>query len=95
MATKTLERPRAEWVTAEDLMARPEDGVRRWIVNGVVKEIGMTQRNRFYAQTEARTVLHLATWAETQPSPRFAVLSGEAGIRFSATRTSCSAPTCA
>jgi len=82
MSATTLNRPEVEWKTAEDLMAMPEDGIRRWIVDGLVKEIGMTQRNRFHSKTEATAATVLNIWAATKPKPRFTVLSGEAGIRL-------------
>lgn len=82
MSATTLNRPVVEWKTTEDLMAMPEDGIRRWIVDGIVKEIGMTQRNRFHAKTEANVSYELNLWAKAKPKPRFSVLSGEAGVRL-------------
>ena len=82
MSTAILDRPVVELKTAEDLLALPEDGIRRWIVNGVIKEIGITTRNRFHAKTEATVCYELNLWTKSKPKPRFQVLSGEAGIRL-------------
>ena len=37
-------------VTAEELLAMPENGVDRWLIRGKVKEKPMTVRNRFHSR---------------------------------------------
>jgi Uma2 family endonuclease len=78
----TLDRPKTivDTKTFDDLDALPDDGVRRWLHFGKIKEIGMTKRNRTHANNEARFVLLLGEWLSTQPKPHPEIFSGEAGI---------------
>jgi Uma2 family endonuclease len=67
-------------MTAEELLALPEDGVDRWLIRGQLREKSMTRRNRFHARIEAKIAFLLNEWLEQQPHPRGEVLSGEAGV---------------
>jgi Uma2 family endonuclease len=67
-------------MTAEELLALPEDGVDRWLIRGQLREKPMTRRNRFHAKLEARIAQLLGEWLDAQPVPRGEVLSGEAGV---------------
>lgn len=69
-------------VTAEDLLAMPDDGVERWIRNGELREGGMTIRNQFHSETLALVVFALHFWLRSQPRPRGKILCGEAGVRL-------------
>lgn len=69
-------------VTAEDLLAMPDDGIERWIKDGELREGGMTIRNRRHSQTLTFLVFALQSWLRTQPRPRGAVHCGEAGVRL-------------
>jgi Uma2 family endonuclease len=60
----------------------PEDGMRRWLVHGELREEPMTYRNRWHSRTEARIAQLLNNWNDNQPVPRGAVCSGEAGFRL-------------
>ena len=66
-------------MTVEDLLALPDDGVRRWLIRGELREGGITQRNRFHGRTEARIAQLLGNWLDSQPQPRGEVYSGETG----------------
>lgn len=66
--------------TTADLLAQPDDGVERWLVNGTVQEVGMTIRNKHHTRTESQVGHLLRTWLEGQPAPRGAVHSGEVGV---------------
>jgi Uma2 family endonuclease len=67
-------------LTVEDLLAMPDDGVRRWLVRGELREGGMTQRNRFHSRTAARFSQILGDWLDKRPQPRGEIYSGEAGV---------------
>ena len=69
-------------VIAEDLMAMPDDGVERWIVNGELRKGGMTIRNQFHSETLTHVVFALRSWLITQPRPRGKIFCGEAGVRL-------------
>lgn len=67
------------FLTAEQFLALPDDGVERQLIRGQVREVGMTIRNRWHSRTEANLVGVLKDWLRGQPAPRGAVYSGEVG----------------
>jgi len=69
-------------VTAEDLLAMPDDGIERWIRHGELQEGGMTIRNFWHSEAEGLIVVALWNWIRTQPRPRGTVCCGEAGMRL-------------
>ena len=69
-------------MTAEELMALPDDGIDRELIRGELREQPMTRRNRKHSAVEANVVHLLKLWLETQPEPRGKVHSGEAGFRL-------------
>lgn len=69
-------------VTAEDLLAMPDDGIERWIRHGELREGGMTIRNFWHSEAESLVVAILWEWLRKQPRPRGTVCSGEVGIRL-------------
>ena len=77
-------------MTSEELLALPDDGVERWLMNGVLRERypemiegrPMTVRNRFHSKSLINVGTELKTWLRLQPSPRGDVLGGEAGVRL-------------
>lgn len=77
MSTATLTR-----MAGDEFLALPEDGVRRWLIDGEVREVGMTVRNRTHSRVMSRCAQHLGNWSDTQPEPRGGVFSGEAGFRL-------------
>lgn len=85
MATGT-EAPKKVWTTA-DLLALPDDGVERWIINGELREkpsefpeAGMTVRNRHHCKVMSYIAAALVVWTRTRPRPRGDVYSGEVGV---------------
>lgn len=74
--------PTSRTMTAEEIMALPEDGVHREIIRGELREKPMTRRNRMHSCTEATIVWLLRTWLDGQPEPRGKVHCGEAGFRL-------------
>jgi Uma2 family endonuclease len=69
-------------MTVEEFLALPEDGVRRWLIRGEVREEGMTIRNRFHSSAMANLAAFLNNWRWTQPKPWGQVVCGEAGVRL-------------
>src|SRR5687768_7956960 len=76
-------------MTTEELLALPDDGVERWLINGQLREKReasgkkpVTIRNRFHSAIMACVVYVLKEWCYRQPEPRGAVLCGEAGVRL-------------
>lgn len=74
-------------ITTEELLALPDDGVERWIINGELREAGeggepMTVRNSLHSFVMAEVVRVLANWRRRQPKPRGKVYCGEAGVKL-------------
>ena len=70
-------------MTTRELLEIPEDGVRRWLIEGELREAPMTVRNRFHSRTMICVGTELELWLRQQPAPRGQVLGGEAGVRIS------------
>lgn len=68
--------------TTEDLLAIPDDGIERWLIDGRIVEVGMTQRNKFHTGVEALVSQHILNWRDTFPPPNGTVHAGEAGVRL-------------
>ena len=75
-------------VTIEEFLALPDNGVHRELIQGRVRELGMTVRNRFQSRIEASVVFILVQWLREQPLPRGEVVCGEAGFRLKGTKES-------
>jgi Uma2 family endonuclease len=82
MSTATLEpkAPAAPRQTTKDLLALPDDGVERWLVNGTIEEVGLTIRNKHHTGVESEVVYYLQAWLKQHPAPRGKVYSGEVGV---------------
>jgi len=71
-----------------DLLAMPDDGIERWVINGELREqypdvekgTPKTVRNRFHCGATALISTELVNWSRTQPKPRGIVADGEAGV---------------
>ncbi|MBI2480194.1 MAG: Uma2 family endonuclease [Planctomycetia bacterium] len=66
-------------MTTKELLALPEDGMERELIQGELREREMTRRNRLHAATESRIVRVLGNWLDQQHDFEGDVLSGEAG----------------
>ena len=75
-------------MTVEEFLALPENGVHRELIQGRVREMGMTVRNRFHSRIEARIVQKLLNWLDQQSQPHGEVVCGEAGFRLKGTKES-------
>src|SRR5205823_6045571 len=71
-------------MTTEEFLALPDDGVERWLINGVLRERRppMTTRNRFHGRLMTRVSKFLDNWLDEQPPPRGWVTSGDTGVRL-------------
>ncbi|CAA9371689.1 MAG: hypothetical protein AVDCRST_MAG64-172 [uncultured Phycisphaerae bacterium] len=69
-------------LTTEDLLAIPEDGIERWLINGELREGGVTRRRYKHSRVTPRIAYQLLNWLGTQPQPRGDVLDGDAGFRL-------------
>lgn len=69
-------------MTAEDLLAMPDDGMERWLIAGELKERPMTVRNRFHSRVMICVGTELELWLRQQPPPRGQILGGEVGVRL-------------
>jgi Uma2 family endonuclease len=74
--------PSTKTMTAEELMALPDDGIEREIIRGQLRERPVTRRSRAHSEVEANVVHLLKLWLDQQPTPRGKVHSGEAGFRL-------------
>lgn len=72
----------ARLMTTDELLAMPDDGIDRWLVDGELREQPMTKRNRLHSRILARICQLLYTWSDSQPPPRGEVVAGEAGFRL-------------
>ena len=69
-------------MTVDEFLALPDDGVRRWLIHGEVREDGITIRNRFHSSTMANIAYELGAWRRTKQKPWGQVVCGEAGVRL-------------
>lgn len=83
MSTATAERV----YTTDDLLAMPDDGIRRWIIRGELREeptefaeLGMTRRNRQHSEVMVTIATLLKTWQRGLPPPHGSVYCGEVGV---------------
>lgn len=74
------------WTTA-DLLALPDDGVDRWIINGELREkpsefpeATMTVRNRHHCDIMGLIVTAVNNWLRTRPKPRGKAYCGDLGV---------------
>jgi Uma2 family endonuclease len=73
--------------TADDLLAMPDDGVRRWVIRGELREeptefaeFGMTLRNRLHSSVMVTVGTLLKAWQRGLPPPHGLVYCGEVGV---------------
>jgi len=69
-------------MTAEELMALPEDGVDRELIRGALRKRPRTLSSRNHSETQASVVHLLKNWLHLQPSPRGKIHSAQAGFRL-------------
>lgn len=60
-------------MTAEELLAMPDDGVERWLIRGELREnlkSEMNRRNPDHSGTMTRVAAFLDQWLRSRPQPR-------------------------
>jgi Uma2 family endonuclease len=77
-----LSPPGKKLMTAEEFLAIPEDGISRELINGEVREYGMTLRNHMHGEAVANVIHLLKLWNGEQPHPRGKVSGGDTGFRL-------------
>ena len=70
-------------MTADELLALPDDGMERWLIAGELRERPMTVRNRFHSRAMICVGTELENWRRQSTPPRGQILGGEAGVRLS------------
>ena len=69
-------------MTTEEMLALPDDGIDRELIEGRLREKPMTMRNRRHSRLEIRIGRFLDCWLDTQTEPFGEVVGGEAGFRL-------------
>ncbi len=68
--------------TTADLLALPDDGISRWLIDGRLVEVGTTPHDKHHSRIECRVNYLLGNWLDAQPEPRGSAYSGEAGVQL-------------
>jgi Uma2 family endonuclease len=69
----------SELLTTEQLLAIPDDGMDRELIQGHLRVRPMTKRNRFHTHAVTRLAFLLESWLDNQPQPPGEVHTGEVG----------------
>jgi Uma2 family endonuclease len=69
-------------MTTEEMLALPDNGTERWLIDGQLRERPTTVRNRWHSRIMTRVAKFLDNWLDQQPEPHGSVLCGEAGCRL-------------
>ena len=69
-------------MTTEEMLAMPQNGITRWLIEGQLQEKPMTVRNRTHSRIMVRSAKYLDNWLDGRPLPHGQVLCGEAGCRL-------------
>ena len=80
-----VEAPRK--MTAEELLAMPDDGVERWLIRGELRENAesdMNRRNPDHSGVMTRVASRLDRWLDAQPAPRGKIYTGDAAFKLRA-----------
>ena len=80
MDVSTITSPKL--MTTEEMLALPDDGMDRELIEGRLREKPMTMRNRRHSRLEIRIGKILDNWLDTQPASLAEVVGGEAGFRL-------------
>jgi Uma2 family endonuclease len=69
-------------MTAEELLALPEDGIDRELIDGELREYPMTTRGRPHCLVMTNLARVLSNWLILQPQPRGTLYTGDIRIRI-------------
>jgi Uma2 family endonuclease len=67
-------------MTVEELLALPDDGMERDLIQGQLRERPMTRRSRRHARTTTSVAHVLYVWKNQLPAPRGEILTGDAAF---------------
>ena len=68
--------------TTDELLAMPDDGVRRWLIRGKLREVFRGFRSPQNSRIMLRIGCYLSSWLDRQPLPRGEILCDEVGCRL-------------
>ena len=77
-----LDEPTPVRMTVEEFLTLPDDGIDRDIIDGIVREYGMTTRSREHGLIQGLIWTQLNNWLSTRPEPRGEVVGGESGFQL-------------
>jgi Uma2 family endonuclease len=80
MDVSTITSPKQ--MTTEEMLALPDDGTDRDLIEGRLREKPMTMRNRRHSRLDIRIGRFLDCWLDTQTEPLGEVVGGEPGFRL-------------
>lgn len=72
-------------MTAEELLAMPDDGIERWLIRGELREnpeSDMNRRNPDHSGAMTRVAAFLDQWLRTQPKPRGKIYTGDIAFKL-------------
>ena len=72
-------------MTAEELLAMPDDGIERWLIRGELREnreSDMNRRNPDHSGTMSNVAEFLGSWVRRQPMPRGKVYAGDVAFKL-------------
>jgi Uma2 family endonuclease len=69
-------------MTAEEMLAMPDNGMERDLIEGHLRERPMTRRSRRHTYVTAKMAQFLGMWLDQRPAPKGEVLAGEASFRL-------------
>lgn len=69
-------------MTTEELLALPDDGIYRELINGELREYPMTARGGPHCLATGNLSYLLGMWRQSQPPPRGRVYVGDARVRI-------------
>jgi len=72
-------------MTAEELLAMPDDGIERWLIRGELREnreSDMNRRNPDHSATMANVTALVRAWLRSRSEPRGRVYAGDVAFRL-------------
>src|SRR5947209_16332866 len=69
-------------MTAEELLALPDDGIDRELIRGELREYPMTTRGAPHCRVTSNLDFLLGAWLRQQPHPRGGLYAGDMRVRI-------------
>jgi Uma2 family endonuclease len=80
MSSAVLDPVATKYAATNALLALPDDGVERWVVDGEIEVIGSALRDKWHSLTAATTSFVLTEWLQSHPHPHGSLYSGCVGV---------------